>query len=141
MQSALISFRLAPLRTVAPLRVRANVCLPVPISTAQALAPACALNVFLLLPEETWTWPGSVRSATTKTESATSSAPLGRPWKKFPAASLAGAMVLSVELQLADFSAGRYQYIIWSFLIWSVTDFEPALYAAMYGLAISSQPS
>ena len=109
MQSALMSFKLVPLRTVLPLRVKLKACFPVPISTAHAFAPAWPLKDLLLLPEEMWTWPASIRKATTKIESVTPSAPLGMPWKKFPVELSAGFIVLSVELQLADLSVGRYQ--------------------------------
>ena len=76
-----ISFKLVPLSMVSPPRVSENDCCPVPMSTANALAPACALNDLRLLPELTSTVPESFNKATTKTESATSSAPLGTPWK------------------------------------------------------------
>jgi len=109
MQSALTSFRLVPLRIVAPPRVSEKLCFPVPIFTAHAFAPAWASKVWLLLPEDTCTVPALVKRATTKMESDTASAPLGRPWKKFPVESSAGFMVLSVESQLADLSVGRYQ--------------------------------
>ena len=64
-----MSFKLSPLRTVCPLRVRAKDCLPVPMFTSKAFAPAWALNVWELLPDVTVTVPADVRSATTKTES------------------------------------------------------------------------
>jgi len=104
-----MSFRLVPLRIVAPPRVSEKLCFPVPIFTAHAFAPAVPTKVWVLLPDDTVTVPAAVRRATTKTESDTESAPLGRPWKKFPVESSAGFMVLSVESQLADFRVGRYQ--------------------------------
>ena len=81
MQFSDISFRLVPLRTVSPARVSEKDCCPTPMSTVKAVAPAGALKDLRLVPELTSTVPGSFNKATTKTESATSSAPLGIPWK------------------------------------------------------------
>lgn len=79
MQSALMSFRLVPLRIVLPPRVNEKLCFPVPMFTAHAFAPAWASKVWLLLPEATVTVPAAVERATTKMESDTVSAPLGSP--------------------------------------------------------------
>ena len=108
-QSALMSLGLVPLRTDLPPRIREKVCFPAPMGAAHAFAPAWAAKLFLVLPEETSTVPGSFSRATTNTESDTLSAPWGRPWKKFSDGLLTAFMVLSVESQLADLSDGRYQ--------------------------------
>ena len=66
----MMSFKLSPLRTVCPLRVREKDCVPVPMAACQELAPAGALNVWgPLAPDVTVTDPGDVKRATTKTES------------------------------------------------------------------------
>ena len=68
-QSLIISFKLSPLRTACPPRVKEKDCLPMPMGTWNELAPAFALKVLVMLPDVTVTVPADVRSATTKTES------------------------------------------------------------------------
>ncbi len=80
-QSLMISFRLSPLRTVWPDRVKEKDCPPAPMATWKALGPALALKVWLLRPESTVTVPGDFRSAMTKTESCIVSYPFGLPTK------------------------------------------------------------
>ena len=65
----MISFKLSPLRTVCPPRVKEKDCLPTPMGTWKELAPAFALNILVVLPDVTVTVPADVRSATMKTES------------------------------------------------------------------------
>ena len=65
----MISFKLSPLRTVCPARVREKDCLPMPMGTWKELAPAFASKVLVVLPDVTVTVPADVRSATMKTES------------------------------------------------------------------------
>jgi hypothetical protein len=83
-----MSFKESPLRpsTVAPLRLTQKDCLPRPIGTIKALAPALASKVHVLLPEISERLASSLRSVMTKTESCMSSAPLGRPSSKLPEA-------------------------------------------------------
>lgn len=57
------------LRTGAPSRVRLKVCLPTPMSSWKAEAPAGASNVWVFAPEEMDTVPGVLSSATTNTAS------------------------------------------------------------------------
>lgn len=77
-----ISLRLVPLNTISLPLDKAKFCAPTPIGIVNTDAPAGAWKLWAAEePDETVTVPADLSSDTTKTESAMSCQPLGRPIK------------------------------------------------------------